>query len=302
VTFKNTFIHMQDEVADSSPVRCASAPAVVCASHQAALPASSTTEKAGGLSDRDGGIAQEDGQSSRGRGWVERDESTAKQVTDGLRERHIAKEPRCRNAEEQSSVSETLEEKLVTFCWKPNAEEQSKLGTFCWKPNRWRNGDNSLKEARAKHRPQKVEARAQAEETGRVQSSRAAARAERPSTPPAQQVSSTGLPCLSQIDVDMERILETGSHQVDTSIPKRWICVLCNQTSQPRMHMQLVAWLQSPCTPGPPAWMHSTHEYVRDAGQIRCRKCGGLANGMRSTPRLKKKCNGQYISDIQSRH
>eukprot|EP00930_Biecheleria_cincta_P028145 TRINITY_DN19629_c0_g1_i1.p1 TRINITY_DN19629_c0_g1~~TRINITY_DN19629_c0_g1_i1.p1 ORF type:complete len:349 (-),score=42.33 TRINITY_DN19629_c0_g1_i1:141-1187(-) len=87
-------------------------------------------------------------------------------------------------------------------------------------------------------------------------------------------------------------LLENTTHLIDTSHPKKWLCEACNETVLIAQGRNLVAFLSRPCQPGPPPWMHPSHEYTRDVGKILCSVCFGFSNGIRVSPKLKKPCLG----------
>lgn len=94
------------------------------------------------------------------------------------------------------------------------------------------------------------------------------------------------------IDPNILQLLESTTHQVDTTRNKKWVCEACNETVRVMYTRDVVTFLTRQCQPGPPAWMHPSHVYTRDVGKIMCNVCFGYCNGLRVSPRLKKPCPG----------
>jgi len=95
-----------------------------------------------------------------------------------------------------------------------------------------------------------------------------------------------------RVKPDIQELLANTTHQMDTSHAKRWVCKACNEQKLIALSRNLEAFLKRPCKPGPPPWMHPTHEYTRDTGKISCNVCFGFSTGLRSTPKLSKPCSG----------
>lgn len=118
--------------------------------------------------------------------------------------------------------------------------------------------------------------------------------------------------CKKQVAITkiLEDRLKTTSHQVDTSNAKKWFCYTCNHTMLPGQSRKTAAFLSCQCIPGPPPWMHFSHQYATNDGTVSCLWCGGHSKVTRVSPMLRKECRmlqnlDDYIgqqTDYRSEH